>query len=78
MVNLTPDVYVHLVDFGITSADEVVRKNADETYTILLNSRSASNRQKDAYHHAMGHITEGDFENMGLSVQALELVRHES
>lgn len=76
MENLTPDVYVHLVDFGITSADEVVRENSDGSYTILLNSRSASNRQHEAYNHAMEHILSGDLDRDYLDVQKIESIRH--
>ena len=76
MGTLTPDVYVHLVDFGITSADEVVRENSDGSYTILLNSRQASNRLHEAYNHAMEHILSGDLDNDHLNVQKIESIRH--
>ena len=71
-----PDVFVHLVDFKMTSVDEMVRENEDGTFTILINSRSAPNRQKEAYEHAMEHIRSGDFEQEDLDVQQIEKIRH--
>ena len=71
-----PDVFVHLVDFKMTSVDEMVRENEDGTFTILINSRSAPNRQKEAYKHAMEHIRSGDFEQEDLDVQQIEKIRH--
>ena len=71
-----PDVFVHVVDFKTTAADEMVRENEDGTFTILLNARSAPNRQKKAYEHAMEHIRQGDLDQKELDVNQIEMIRH--
>lgn len=54
-------INVQLIDFHITSSYEAVRKNEDGSYTILLNSRQASNQLRKAYLHALGHIRRDDW-----------------
>jgi len=69
-------INVQLVDFKITSSNELVRHNDDDSYTILLNSRQASNRLKDAYKHAIGHIRRGECDERNDSVQNIEFKAH--
>ena len=71
-----PEVFVHVIDFKTTAADEMVRENEDGTFTILLNARSAPNRQKKAYEHAMEHIRQGDLDQEELDVNQIEMIRH--
>ena len=71
------DLNVQLVDFKTSAIDEVVRHNEDDSYTILLNSRQASNRLEKAYRHALWHITNHDFENKDGNIQEIELTAHE-
>lgn len=73
---MTPDIYQQVIDFGITSADEMVRENADGSYTILLNARSATNRLEKAYKHAVEHILHEDLDQEELDVNQIEMIRH--
>lgn len=70
------DINVRLVDFKITTSDESVRANEDGSYTILINSRQASNRQATAYRDAVRHIKRGDCDRRGGSVQRIEYDTH--
>lgn len=72
----TPEIYEALIDMHTTECDETVRVNADGSYTILLNARSATNRLREAYRHAVAHILEGDMDKEGLDVNRIEAVRH--
>ena len=69
------DINVQLLDFKITTADEMVTANEDGSYTILINSRQATNRQQDAYRHALEHIEAGDL-NKGVDVAEAEARAH--
>lgn len=69
-------INVQLVDFKITSSKELVRHNEDDSYTILLNSRQASNQLKKAYKHAIGHIGRKECDNRNGSVQDIEYSAH--
>lgn len=71
------DINVVLVDFKISSVDELVRHNEDDSYTILLNSRQAPNRLERAYRHAIRHISNGDFDDRDRNVQEIEALAHE-
>lgn len=73
---MTPDVNVNLIDFHSTKANELIVENEDGSYTILINSRSASNKQLEAYHHALEHIKNRDFQKQ--NVQQIESVAHAS
>ncbi len=70
-------INVQLVDFKITSSNELVRHNPDDSYTILLNSRQASNRLRDAYKHAIGHIKRNECDDRERSVQDVEYSAHD-
>lgn len=70
------DINVKLVDFKITSSDESVRANEDGSYTVLINSRQASNRQATAYREAVRHIRRGDCDQRDGEVQEIETDTH--
>lgn len=72
---MTPEVNVVLIDFKSTMTKELVTPNEDGSYTILLNSRMASNQLEEAYQHAMRHIENNDFEKH--DVQQIEAVAHQ-
>ncbi len=68
-----PDVNVVLVNFP-NSGKEMVVKNEDDTYTILINARLSNDGQLKAYQHAMKHIENDDFEKA--DAQQIEAVAH--
>ena len=68
-----PDVNVVLVNFP-NSGREMVVKNEDDAYTILINARLSNDEQLKAYQHAMKHIENDDFEKT--DAQQIETVAH--
>lgn len=74
---MTIDLNVKLVDLKTTAVDELVRRNEDGSYTILLNRRQATNRLQAAYKHALWHIRNNDFDNKDGDVQEIEAVAHD-
>ena len=74
---MTNNINVKLVDFKSSAVDELVRRNEDDSYTILLNSRQASNRLERAYRHAMWHIENNDFDNHVSGINDIEATAHE-
>lgn len=76
MMKTPPDINVQLVDFGITSSREFVRHNYDDSYTICINSRQASNIQLRAYLHALEHIQRGDCDSANGDVNEIEYDVH--
>lgn len=71
---MTPDVNVYLLNFP-NSGKEMVVKNEDDTYTILINARLSHDAQLRAYKHALSHIENNDFEKQ--DVQKIEAIAHE-
>lgn len=69
-------VNVFLVNFPNTKGYEMCVENADGSYTILINAKMSSERQKEAYLHAVDHIQNHDFEKDYLSVQQIEAEAH--
>lgn len=69
-------INVKMIDFHITTAYEMVRQNADGSYTILLNSRQAPNQLKKAYLHALEHIRRDDWKKD--DVQEIEYEAHKN
>ena len=59
------DINVQMVDFPVTTSYEMVRANPDGSYTILINTRQASNQQLEAYSEAIRHIERGDCDTHG-------------
>lgn len=74
---MTNDINVKLVDLKSSAVDELVRRNEDGSYTVLLNSRQASNRLERAYRHAMWHIENNDFDDHVSGINDIEATAHE-
>lgn len=68
------DVNVEVLDFHSNSANEMIVPNADGTYTVLINARSAYNKQIEAFKHALQHIKNMDF--FRNDVQKIETKAH--
>lgn len=73
---MTPDVNVHLLDFP-NYGKEMVVKNEDDTYTILINAKLSHDAQIAAYEHAIRHITQNDFDKETECVQEIEAAAHQ-
>ena len=69
------EVIVELVNFDTTKINEVVLKNDDGTFTVLLNSKFNEEQLREAYEHAVNHIRNNDFEK--ISVQSIETEAHQ-
>ena len=69
-------INVFLVNFPNTKGYEMCVENPDGSYTILINAKMSSERQKEAYLHALNHIENHDFEKDYLSVQQIEAEAH--
>ena len=68
-------VYVQLIDFGRNvRASEAVTPNDDGSFTIFVNSRLSTTRQKEAVKHALLHIGHHDFQKA--DVQQIEAEAH--
>lgn len=59
-----------------TTIKEYVVANPDLSYTIVLNPRHSHMQLLNAYHHAMKHIENGDFDK-DCSVDLIEIYAHE-
>ena len=68
------DINLQLVDLKTTMVGEVVTENEDGSYTVVINSRAASNKQEEAKLHAYEHIVNDDLK--GGSVQEIEAKAH--
>ena len=70
-------IQVHLVTWLPYTVAEMVCYCEDngDCYTIFLNANLSHERLIKAYHHAMSHIDNNDFESM-LPVQEIEAIRH--
>lgn len=66
-------INVKIIDMD-TGIQEQVVKNHDGSYTVFINARYATESQKKAYLHAIGHIEDGDFEKE--NVQEIEREAH--
>lgn len=44
-----------------------VKKNADDSYTIILNSRLSYEQNVKTYKHEIAHITNGDFDKFDVN-----------
>ena len=54
------DISVHIINMD-TLVDEQIIKNEDGSYSIFLNARLSTNKQREAYLHALQHIFKDDF-----------------
>lgn len=59
-----------------TTIKEYVVANPDLSYTIVLNPRHSHMQLLNAYHHAMKHIENGDFDK-DCSADLIEIYAHE-
>lgn len=69
------DISVVLMDVD-TMVGESIFKNADDSYTILLNSRWSTEEQHRCFEHALSHIRHNDWERF--DVNEIERERHEN
>lgn len=70
------DINVHLIDFPEgAKGNEAVTLNEDGSYSVFINARAASNKQQEAYLHALEHIKNDDFSAVE-SVNVIEAKRH--
>lgn len=70
---MIPVVNVQFRNFNTTGI-EIVTPNEDGSYTVILNSRHTSEKQREAFFHALKHIHNNDFEER--NVQDIETVAH--
>jgi len=63
------DVSVHVINMENLVEEQVV-KNEDGSYSIFINARLSTNRQREAYLHALQHIYRDDFS--GSDADAIE------
>ena len=54
------DVSVHVINMD-TLVEEQVVKNEDGSYSVFINARLSTNKQREAYLHALRHIYQDDF-----------------
>ncbi|MCR4739140.1 MAG: hypothetical protein K5886_02635 [Lachnospiraceae bacterium] len=68
------DIYTYLVPLP-PGVKEMVVYGPDDAYTIYLNDKISSAARLDAFHHAVRHIYNNDFEKT--DVQEIEAATHE-
>ena len=67
-------INVILIDLD-TMVGETICKNADDSFTIFLNSRWSSEMQRRCFCHALDHIRNNDWEKT--NADSIEGERHE-
>ena len=65
------DYQVFLINLPV---NEMVTKNPDDSYTIFINARLGYEGQRNAFRHAMKHISDDDF--FKANVQLIESQAH--
>lgn len=70
---MTPDVNVVVLDFP-RPGKEMVFENEDGSFTIMINAKLSNDSQLKAYHHAMKHISNDDFQKD--NIQTIEAIAH--
>lgn len=74
---LLDDIFIYPNENMPSGAAEMVCKNEDNTYTILVNSNLTAERQTEAVWHAIGHIQNNDFERVEeYGIQKIESQAH--
>lgn len=73
-VALLDNVFVNLTELPTTVRSFVVA-HADETYTIVLNSRLSHEQNLISYRHELNHIRNGDYEKK-CAVDMIEVIAH--
>lgn len=71
---MNENVNVYFVDFPNSKGRELVCLNEDDSFTILINSRLNHEAALEAFHHAMKHIQNDDFNKS--DVQDIEYDAH--
>ena len=71
------DYHIFLVGMPY-SVHELISPTADGEYNIYINSILSNAKRIEAYHHALEHIKNGDFDanNIGADVQEIEYRAH--
>lgn len=69
----TPVVNCNIINFP-NSGNEMIIKNEDGSYTILINAKLSDQGRIEAYKHALKHIKNDDFDKM--DVQEIEASAH--
>lgn len=67
-------VIVRLVNFPTRKGREMVTRNEDGSYTILIDGRLTSEQRDAEYVHALGHILRDDFD--GYDADEIEAGAH--
>ena len=70
------NIYVVYADMPVSVRSYVV-VNADESYTIVINSRLSYEQNLVSYNHELDHILNGDYEK-GCSADLIEFVAHDT
>ena len=73
-MNVLDNVFVNLYDLPATVRSFVVC-NADQTYTIVLNSRLSREQNLISYWHEINHIKNGDYEKQS-TADIIEINAH--
>lgn len=74
---LLDDIFIYPNENMPSGATEMVCKNEDNTYTILVNSNLTAERQTEAIWHAISHIQNNDFERVEeYGIQKIESQAH--
>ncbi len=68
------NIYVVYADMPVSVRSYVV-VNADESYTIVINSRLSYDQNLVSYNHELDHILNGDYEKGG-SADLIEISAH--
>lgn len=78
--NLPTDLMMYDFNVVITDLDNMIGEcichNADDSYTIFLNSRWSSEEQRFCLLHALDHVRNNDWEKY--DINEIERERHES
>ena len=78
--NLPTDMRMNNFCVVLTDLDDMIGEcichNADDSYTIWINSRWSSEEQRKCFSHALDHIRHNDWERF--DVNEIEKERHES
>ena len=74
---LLDDIFIYPNENMPSGATEMVCKNEDNTYTILVNCNLTAERQTEAVWHAISHIQNNDFERVEeYGIQKIESQAH--
>jgi hypothetical protein len=52
------------------------RPNLDGSFSIYLNTNDCCEQQRQTYDHEIAHIENGDYDNLGIIVDLLEVERY--